>query len=105
MPPGSPWHPGSRPAGETCSRASPKRPAGHTSPNVGARLRYCFVGLGQRGGGKVPAVPHLRPYLKLNIDKGAASFLRKPGSVVEQHFVIAHLDEHRWQTTQVSENG
>jgi hypothetical protein len=43
--------------------------------------------------------------LELNIDKGGASLLRKPGSVVEQHFVIAHLYEHRWQTAQVSENG
>src|SRR5215469_17217821 len=57
--------------------------------------------LGQEAREQMPNVDHFGPHLELGLDACRLRAIAKPSRIVEQYLRISHLDQQRWQSSQI----
>ena len=91
------------------SATSPRRRRGRSMAlaprerlaNESGGFAQCITALGQDRRENLPAMRHAMPDAQCRVDTGARRVLGDAAEIVEQHFTVAHLDQHRRQTGQV----
>jgi hypothetical protein len=88
-----------------CPRGTPRALLGHAHPRSNERrdLAVCPASLWEERGAGLEHVHHPGPDNSLLLDARRADTLAEPDGVVEEDFVIAHVDQQRRQAVQVGE--